>query len=112
MPWITKCAVRRIIESAQSNQPLGVSALAVHGVMTGVLDREHRHRLNQLELVVPDGQPVRWGPEPPASNQADRPGLWTRPDAKDLSRGGRGIAGSDLFVWQHPGKRWMSWNPG
>ena len=24
------------------------------------MDSEHRHRLNQLELVVPDGQPVRW----------------------------------------------------
>ncbi len=40
---------------------MGVSALAVHGVMTGVMDQEHRYRLNQLELIVPDGQPVRWG---------------------------------------------------
>lgn len=54
-------AVARILDAAQKGKPLGVSALAVHGVMTGVLDREHRHRLNQLELVVPDGQPVRWG---------------------------------------------------
>ncbi|MGI9515610.1 MAG: WecB/TagA/CpsF family glycosyltransferase [Pirellulaceae bacterium] len=54
-------AVDRIIGAARARQPLGVSALAVHGVMTGVLDEEHRHRLNQLELVVPDGQPVRWG---------------------------------------------------
>jgi exopolysaccharide biosynthesis WecB/TagA/CpsF family protein len=28
--------------------------------MTGVLDDEHRFRLNSLDLVVPDGQPVRW----------------------------------------------------
>ncbi len=54
-------AVHRIMEAARAGEPLGVSALAVHGVMTGVLDREHRYRLNQLELVVPDGQPVRWG---------------------------------------------------
>ncbi len=54
-------AVAQILDSAQSRKPLGVSALAVHGVMSGVLDREHRHRLNQLELIVPDGQPVRWG---------------------------------------------------
>ena len=53
-------AVAKIVEAAKSRSPLGVSALAVHGVMTGVLDREHRHRLNDLELVVPDGQPVRW----------------------------------------------------
>jgi exopolysaccharide biosynthesis WecB/TagA/CpsF family protein len=28
--------------------------------MTGVLDRQHRFRLNQFDLLVPDGQPVRW----------------------------------------------------
>ena len=54
-------SVERIIDCAQKRKTLGVSALAVHGVMTGVLDNEHRHRLNQLELIVPDGQPVRWG---------------------------------------------------
>lgn len=54
-------AVAQIIAAGQDRRQLGVSALAVHGVMTGVLDREHCYRLNQLELVVPDGQPVRWG---------------------------------------------------
>ena len=54
-------AVNQIIGTAQQQRPFGVSALAVHGVMTGVLDQHHRYRLNQLELVVPDGQPVRWG---------------------------------------------------
>ncbi len=53
-------AVSKIVEAAHQRQPLGVSALAVHGVMTGVTDREHCFRLNQLEMVVPDGQPVRW----------------------------------------------------
>lgn len=53
-------AVGRIVDAAEAGRPLGVSALAVHGIMTGVLDRVHRYRLNQLELVVPDGQPVRW----------------------------------------------------
>jgi len=28
--------------------------------MTGVLDSEHRYRLNKLDVIVPDGQPVRW----------------------------------------------------
>jgi exopolysaccharide biosynthesis WecB/TagA/CpsF family protein len=49
-----------IIGAARAGRPLGVSALAVHGVMTGVMDAKHRHRLNQLEMLVPDGQPVRW----------------------------------------------------
>lgn len=56
-----EAAVSAILDAARERKPLGVSALAVHGIMTGVLDREHRHRLNQLELIVPDGQPVRWG---------------------------------------------------
>jgi len=55
-----EAATSKIVEAAKARTPLGVSALAVHGVMTGVLDNVHRHRLNQLELVVPDGQPVRW----------------------------------------------------
>jgi len=55
-----EACVARIIDAAEREQPLGVSALAVHGVMTGALDREHRYRLNALDLVVPDGQPVRW----------------------------------------------------
>src|SRR5688500_2660771 len=53
-------AATRIINAARDRLPLGVSALAVHGVMTGVFDDEHRYRLNRLDLVVPDGQPVRW----------------------------------------------------
>lgn len=53
-------AADRIIQAAIKRQPLAVSALAVHGVVTGALDPVHRHRLNRLDLVVPDGQPVRW----------------------------------------------------
>lgn len=53
-------AVSRVIRAGQARQPLAVSALAVHGVMTGVQSDEHRHRLNHLDLIVPDGQPVRW----------------------------------------------------
>ncbi len=50
-----------IQEAAQSSQSLTVTALAVHGVMTGALDEPHRTRLNALDVVLPDGQPVRWG---------------------------------------------------
>ena len=53
-------AVAGIVEAARERRAMAVSALAVHGVMTGVLDSEHRYRLNHLDLVVPDGQPVRW----------------------------------------------------
>jgi exopolysaccharide biosynthesis WecB/TagA/CpsF family protein len=53
-------AVDKIITAAHERRNLAVTALAVHGVMTGVSDAEHRYRLNHFDLVVPDGQPVRW----------------------------------------------------
>jgi N-acetylglucosaminyldiphosphoundecaprenol N-acetyl-beta-D-mannosaminyltransferase len=53
-------AVERIAAAARARSPLAVSALAVHGVMTGVQDPVHRYRLNHFDLIVPDGQPVRW----------------------------------------------------
>ena len=52
--------VKKIITAAREGRSLSVSALAVHGVMTGVLDAEQRYRLNHLDIVTPDGQPVRW----------------------------------------------------
>ena len=55
-----KAAVDRIILAARESRPMAVSALAVHGLMTGVLHREYKYRLNHFDLLVPDGQPVRW----------------------------------------------------
>jgi N-acetylglucosaminyldiphosphoundecaprenol N-acetyl-beta-D-mannosaminyltransferase len=55
-----QAAVARLVAAAKAGTPYGATALAVHGVMTGVGDPEHLWRLNELELVVPDGQPVRW----------------------------------------------------
>ncbi len=55
-----EAAVGRIVDSAKSRTPLAVTATAVHGLMEGATDAEHQYRLNSLELVVPDGQPVRW----------------------------------------------------
>lgn len=53
-------AVDQIVSAAKAGRGYAATALAVHGVMTGALDQEHRFRLNQFDLVVPDGQPVRW----------------------------------------------------
>ena len=55
-----QAAVSKIMSAAAARRGYSVSALAVHGIMTGVLDRMHRARLQSLDLVVPDGQPVRW----------------------------------------------------
>lgn len=65
-----EAAVARVLEAARERRPMAVTALAVHGVMTGVDDPEHRYRLNHLDLVTPDGQPVRW-----ALNRLYRAGL-------------------------------------
>ena len=56
-----QAAVRRVVEAAEAGRRCTVTALAVHGVMTGALEPQHRYRLNRLDLVVPDGMPVRWG---------------------------------------------------
>jgi exopolysaccharide biosynthesis WecB/TagA/CpsF family protein len=53
-------ATERVLNAARNEEPMAVSALAVHGVMTGVFDRSQRYRLNHLDMVTPDGQPVRW----------------------------------------------------
>lgn len=52
--------VDAIIRAAKERSPLAMTALAVHGVMTGFYDPVHRRRLNALDMVTPDGQPVRW----------------------------------------------------
>jgi exopolysaccharide biosynthesis WecB/TagA/CpsF family protein len=53
-------AVDIVARCARERRGAAVSALAVHGLMTGVLDREQKFRLNHFDLLVPDGQPVRW----------------------------------------------------
>jgi N-acetylglucosaminyldiphosphoundecaprenol N-acetyl-beta-D-mannosaminyltransferase len=52
--------VGAIVQAARERRGMTVSALAVHGLMTGVFDREQKFRLNHFDLLVPDGQPVRW----------------------------------------------------
>jgi N-acetylglucosaminyldiphosphoundecaprenol N-acetyl-beta-D-mannosaminyltransferase len=53
-------AVDTIIQAAWDRRSFGVGALAVHGVMEAQRDRAFSETLQQLELLTPDGQPVRW----------------------------------------------------
>ncbi len=53
-------ATSLIMEKAQNRQSYGVSALAVHGLIEGHRNDHLGHKINQIDLVVPDGQPVRW----------------------------------------------------
>jgi N-acetylglucosaminyldiphosphoundecaprenol N-acetyl-beta-D-mannosaminyltransferase len=73
-------AVDKILTAAREQRPLAVTALAVHGVMTGVQDPAHGARLNAFDLVTPDGQPVRW-----ALNSLHHAGLTDRVYGPDLT---------------------------
>ena len=48
-----EAAIARVIAAAKNQSPLAVSALAVHGVISGVLDPIQRYRLNKLDLILP-----------------------------------------------------------
>jgi exopolysaccharide biosynthesis WecB/TagA/CpsF family protein len=54
-------AIESIVNAAKLERGFAVTALAVHGTMTAVFKADYRYRLNSFDLVVPDGQPVRWG---------------------------------------------------
>jgi len=53
-------AAQVIIENASKNVSYGVSALAVHGLIVTYKNASIRELVNKIDLVVPDGQPVRW----------------------------------------------------
>src|SRR5690349_9839578 len=73
-------AASRVVAAARDRRPFAVTALAVHGIMTGVSDRAHAARLNSFDLATPDGQPVRW-----ALNLQHRAGLTDRVDGSSLT---------------------------
>lgn len=53
-------ATAAIIAASESRRSFGVTALAVHGLIESVDDPALRDKVNRLDLVTPDGQPVRW----------------------------------------------------
>ncbi len=56
-----KEATEVVIEAARRREPALVACQAVHAVVTASCDPDLRDKLNQFDLVTPDGQPVRWG---------------------------------------------------
>jgi len=49
-----------IIQHARANESFGVTALAVHGLVTSVREKPVGDRVKKIQMAVPDGQPVRW----------------------------------------------------
>ncbi len=61
---VTPCTydsvIAAVLDAAASRSSFGVAALATHGLMTAAHDEEFRSALHRLDVVTPDGQPVRW----------------------------------------------------
>ena len=53
-------ALEIISKFSNERKQLSVSALAVHGVMESFLNKNLNNVLNKIDLVLPDGQPLKW----------------------------------------------------
>jgi len=73
-------ATGAIMDAARNRRSYAVSALAVHGLMEAVGDPAFRAVVNEIDLVTPDGQPVRW-----AMNRLHHAGLEDRVYGPDLT---------------------------
>nr|MBA2529018.1 WecB/TagA/CpsF family glycosyltransferase [Euzebyales bacterium] len=73
-------ATERIIAAAKDRRSYAVSALATHGLTEAVRDPGFRQAVSSIDLVTPDGQPVRW-----AMNALHGAGLGERVYGPDLT---------------------------
>jgi N-acetylglucosaminyldiphosphoundecaprenol N-acetyl-beta-D-mannosaminyltransferase len=53
-------ACEELISAARENRSFAMTALATHGLMESVADPNLRRLISNIDLVTPDGQPVRW----------------------------------------------------
>lgn len=53
-------SVRCIEQAVLRRQPAIVTHMAVHALVTAASDADYRAKVNQFDVVAPDGQPVRW----------------------------------------------------
>ena len=72
-------ACSAIMDAARARRSYAVSALATHGLTEAARDHELGGLVNSIELVTPDGQPVRW-----AMNLLHRTALSERVYGPDL----------------------------
>lgn len=49
-----------LIQNALLQKSYGLSALAVHGLVESIWNQDLNAQVNKIDMVVPDGQPVRW----------------------------------------------------
>ncbi|HEX6233933.1 MAG TPA: WecB/TagA/CpsF family glycosyltransferase [Jiangellaceae bacterium] len=72
-------ACAAIMDAARARRSYAVSALATHGLTEAARDGQLGELVNSIELVTPDGQPVRW-----AMNMLHGTGLSERVYGPDL----------------------------
>jgi exopolysaccharide biosynthesis WecB/TagA/CpsF family protein len=72
-------ASEAILAAARQRRSYAVSALATHGLTEAARDAEFGELVNSIDMVTPDGQPVRW-----AMNALHRTGLTERVYGPDL----------------------------
>lgn len=51
---------QRIVYAAKKHKSIGVSALAVHGLMESQNNLKLKKALDKIDIITPDGQPIRW----------------------------------------------------
>ena len=74
-------AVAAVVAAARARRSLTVTALATHGLMEAVHDDGFGAVVNGIDVVTPDGQPLRW-----ALNRLHGAGLTDRVYGPDLTR--------------------------
>ena len=95
-------AVKRIMGAAQAGQGLAATALAVHGVMTGVGDKAPPLPPEPLRPGHAGRSAGALGAQPAARQQVARPRLRTQPDLGGL-QGSRTAGRTPLLLRQPPG---------
>jgi N-acetylglucosaminyldiphosphoundecaprenol N-acetyl-beta-D-mannosaminyltransferase len=73
-------ATAAVIAAAEQRRSFGLTALATHGLMIATEDAEFARVISALDVVTPDGQPVRW-----ALNRYHDAGLGDRVYGPDLT---------------------------
>lgn len=49
-----------IVDHARNSHSFGVTALAVHGLVESITEPSLGEKINRINMIVPDGQPVVW----------------------------------------------------
>lgn len=49
-----------LVQKARNRNSFGLTALAVHGLIESVWDKNLNRQVNKIDMIVPDGQPIRW----------------------------------------------------